>query len=63
MALKANHPTLHAQVKQWLETAQANNFEHIEYTYDLQVESGHHPGEKRQVTAVSIQQLKSQSRL
>ncbi|MBE9048794.1 ISAs1 family transposase [Pleurocapsales cyanobacterium LEGE 10410] len=57
LALKANHPTLHAQVKQWFETAQAQNFEGIEHSYDLQVESGHHRREKRQVTAVSIQQM------
>ncbi len=25
LALKANHPTLHAQVKQWFETAEAQN--------------------------------------
>lgn len=57
LALKANHPTLHAQVKQWFETAQAQNFEGIEHSYDLQVESGHHRREKRQVTAVSIEQM------
>ncbi len=57
LALKANHPTLHAQVKQWFETAQAQNFKGIEHSYDLRVESGHHRREKRQVTAVSIQQM------
>ena len=57
LALKANHPTLHAQVKQWFETAQAQNFEGLEHSYDLQVESGHHRREKRQVTAVSIEQI------
>ncbi len=57
LALKANHPTLHAQVKQWFETAQAQNFEGIEHSYDVRVESGHHRREKRQVTAVSIDQM------
>ncbi len=57
LALKANHPTLHAQVKQWFETAQAQNFKGIEYSYDVRVESGHHRREKRQITAVSIQQM------
>ncbi len=57
LALKANHPTLYAQVKQWFQTAQAQNFEGIEHSYDVRVESGHHRREKRQVTAVSINQM------
>jgi predicted transposase YbfD/YdcC len=57
LALKANHPTLHAQVKQWFETAQASDFEGIEYSNDVRVESGHHRREKRQITAVSIDQM------
>jgi predicted transposase YbfD/YdcC len=57
LALKANHPTLHTQVKQWFETAQKSNFEGIEYSSDVRVESGHHRREKRQVTAVSINQM------
>jgi predicted transposase YbfD/YdcC len=57
LALKANHPILYAQVKQWFETAQAQNFQGIELSYDVQVESGHHRREKRQVTAVSIHQM------
>ena len=57
LALKANHPTLFTQVEQWFETAQAQNFEGIEYSYDVRVESGHHRREKRQVTAVSLDQM------
>ena len=57
LALKANHPTLQTQVKQWFETAQASDFEGIEYSCDVRVESGHHRREKRQVTAVSIAQM------
>jgi predicted transposase YbfD/YdcC len=57
LALKANHPTLFAQVSQWFQTAQAQNFQGIEHSYDVQVESGHHRREKRQVTAVSIHQM------
>ena len=57
LALKANHPTLHAQVKQWFETSEANNFQGIEYSYDVRVESGHHRREKRQVTAVALNQM------
>ena len=57
LALKANHPTLSAQVEQWFETAQAHNFEGIQYSYDVRVESGHHRIEKRQVWAVSIDQM------
>jgi predicted transposase YbfD/YdcC len=57
LALKANHPTLHGQVEQWFKTAQVKNFEGIEYSYDVRVESGHHPREKRQVWAVSLAQM------
>ncbi len=57
LALKANHPTLYAQVSQWFQTAEAQNFEGIEHSSDVRVESGHHRREKRQVTAVSIQQM------
>jgi len=57
LALKANHPTLYAQVSQWFQTAQAQNFEGIDHSFDVRVESGHHRREKRQVTAVSIQQM------
>jgi hypothetical protein len=57
LALKANHPTLHAQVKQWFETAQICDFEDLEYSNDVRVESGHHRREKRQVTAVALNQM------
>ena len=57
LALKANHPTLHAQVKQWFETSEANDFQGIEYSYDVRVESGPHRREKRQVTAVALNQM------
>ena len=56
-ALKANHPTLHAQVVQWFDTAEQSHFKGIQCSYDVQVESGHHRREKRQVTAVSIDQI------
>ena len=58
LALKANHPTLYQEVKQWFQTAQAQNFEGIEHSYDVRVESGHHRREKRQVTAVSVDQMR-----
>ncbi|WP_364302408.1 ISAs1 family transposase [Moorena sp. SIO4A5] len=57
LALKGNHPTLFEQVKQWFETAVANKFEGIEYSYDLRVESGHHRTEKRQVWAVTLAEI------
>jgi predicted transposase YbfD/YdcC len=57
LALKANHPTLYAQVSQWFQTAQAQNFQGIEHEIDVRIESGHHRREKRQVTAVSIHQM------
>lgn len=57
LALKANHPTLHQEVKLWFETAQASDFEDIDYSYDVRVESAHHRREKRQVIAVPLEQM------
>lgn len=57
LALKANHPTLHREVKQWFKTAQESNFEGIEYSHDVRVESGHYRREKRQVIAVALNQI------
>jgi predicted transposase YbfD/YdcC len=57
LALKANHPTLYQEVEQWFENAQSSNFEGIEYSCDVRVESGHHRREKRQVTAVALNHL------
>lgn len=34
LALKANHPTLHEQVKAWFEQAQAQGFKGINFSYD-----------------------------
>lgn len=57
LALKANHPTLHGQIKAWFEQAQALNFEGITFSYDERVEKGHHRTEKRQVWTVPVSQL------
>lgn len=57
LALKANHPTLYKEVQQWFENAQASNFEGIECSHDIRVESGHHRREKREVTAVALNQM------
>ncbi len=57
LALKANHPTLHGQVKAWFEQTQALNFEGITFSYDERVEKGHHRTEKRQVWTVPVSQL------
>jgi predicted transposase YbfD/YdcC len=57
LALKGNHPTLYQQVEQWFTNASASNFQDLEYSYDVRVESGHHRREKRQVTAVALNQM------
>ena len=57
LALKANHPTLFQDVKKWFENATVNNFDGIEYSYDVRVESAHNRQEKRQIWAVSIEQM------
>lgn len=38
VSLKANHPTLHSQVKEWFDTGRANNFEGINVSYNQQIE-------------------------
>ena len=50
----ANHPTLHSQVKQWFETALANNFMGIDVSYDKQIEKAHHCTEIREVWSVAV---------
>ena len=42
LALKANHPTLYHQVKQWFETAVAQDFQGIDVSYEKRIEQGHH---------------------
>lgn len=58
LSLKANHPTLSAQVKQWFETAQNQGFEGIEHSHDRRVEAAHHRQEIRQVWAVPVSQMR-----
>lgn len=41
LSLKANHPTLYAEVQAWFEMAQARAFEGINHSYDQRVEAGH----------------------
>jgi predicted transposase YbfD/YdcC len=54
LALKANHPTLHRQVKEWFEQAQAQDFEGIDVSYDKRIEKAHHRTEIRQVWSVPV---------
>ncbi len=55
VSIKANHPTLHSQVKEWFDTRRANNFEGINVSYNQQIEKGHHRTEKRYVWAVPLE--------
>ena len=57
LAIKANHPTLHAQVKAWFEQASTQEFIGVNFSYDERVEKGHHRTEKRQVWSVPVSQL------
>lgn len=57
LALKANHPTLHEQVKDWFALAIAQGFEGVNFSHDERVEKGHHRTEKRQVWCVLVSQL------
>lgn len=54
LCLKANHPTLWAEVTAWFKQAEATNFAGLEHSYDARVESGHHRREHRQVWAVPV---------
>jgi len=54
LALKANHPTLYGQVKDWFEQAIAQGFEGVNFSYES---GGHHRTEKRQVWCVPVSQL------
>lgn len=54
LALKANHPTLYSQVKQWFEGAVADNFSGIDVSYDKRIEKAHHRTEIREVWAVPV---------
>jgi predicted transposase YbfD/YdcC len=55
IALKANHPTLYTQVKNWFEPDQAHQFDGIQFIYDYRLEKGHHRLEKRWCSAVSLE--------
>jgi predicted transposase YbfD/YdcC len=57
LALKANHPTIHAQVKNWFEQHLIEGFEGITHSYDHRVEKGHHRTEKRQIWCVPVSEL------
>lgn len=54
LCLKANHPTLWAEVSAWFEQAEATDFAGLEHSYDARVESGHHRREHQQVWAVPV---------
>lgn len=57
LALKANHPTLYAQVKNWFEQAQAQDFAGMDVANDERIEKGHHRIEKRSVFSVPLSEL------
>ncbi len=57
LALKTNHPTQKAQVKNWFDKAIADNFEGIKFSHDRRVEKGHHRTEKRLVWAVPLSEF------
>jgi predicted transposase YbfD/YdcC len=54
LALKANHPTLYHQVKQWFETVAAQDWKGIDVSYDQRIEKGHHRTEIRKVWSVPV---------
>lgn len=57
LTLKKNHPTLYGQVTTWFESAQAQGFAEIDYSYDERVEAGHHRLETRRVWCIPVEQM------
>ncbi len=57
LALKANHPTLYGQVKNWFEQQLSHGFEGTLHSYDQRVEPGHYRTEKRSCWCVPLSQL------
>jgi predicted transposase YbfD/YdcC len=57
LALKGNQGKLSAQVEGWFQSAQAEQWTGIEYSYEKTVDAGHHRIETRQVWAVAVSQL------
>ncbi len=54
VALKANHPTLFSQIKQWFKEKRATHLAQIEHDYYTSVEKGHYRTEKRYVWAIPL---------
>lgn len=57
LSLKDNHPTLHQQVKNWLETAQSLGFKGVDVSISQRIEKGHHRIENRKVYSVPVSQM------
>lgn len=62
VTLKANHPTLLSQVKQWFNHNRTSNFEEFDHDYyssveKSSVEKAHHHTEKRYVWAIPLEEF------
>lgn len=57
LTLKANHPTLFSQVKQWFSETQAQGWDGIDHDYYKTVTKGHHRTEKRYVWAIRVGEM------
>lgn len=57
LALKANHGHLYKQVCQSFQEAEAQEFAHLEHSYDEREESSHYRVEKRQVWSMAVSAL------
>ena len=55
LSLKANHPTLFAEVDQWFNTTRAANA--LPQAAEYKIEAGHHRTEIRQVWTIAIEQF------
>ena len=57
LGLKGNQGNLHKGVKAFFDTAMANDWDGIEYSYSDTTEAGHHRIERRQVWTVPISEI------
>lgn len=54
LSLKANHPTIFSQVKEWFSNTQTHGWGDLEHDYYTNVSKGHHRTEKRYVWAIPV---------
>ena len=57
IALKANQKYLYEEIENWFKLGKYQELKPKEYSYDQQIEAGHHRIEKREVWAIPVSKL------